>query len=114
MNDALDDKLLRLTVSELIRNFSKYSDVALKEPIIITRNGRDRLVLVSVEEFGARSDKKTQADSRGDDESNASSRSAAKPSSTKSTGAKPSPRKTAAAAKSAKTKAAANGRAKRS
>jgi hypothetical protein len=40
----------RLTASELVRNFGEYSDSALTEPAIITRNGRDRLVLLNIEE----------------------------------------------------------------
>ncbi len=43
----------RLTASELVRNFGEYSDSALTEPIIITRNGRDRLVLLNIEEYNA-------------------------------------------------------------
>jgi len=40
----------RLTASELVRNFGEYSDSALTEPIIITRNGGDRLVLLNIED----------------------------------------------------------------
>ena len=29
----------RLTASELVRNFGEYGDAALKEPIVVTRNG---------------------------------------------------------------------------
>ena len=43
----------RLTASELVRNFKEYSDSALTEPVIITRNGRDRLVLLNIEEYHA-------------------------------------------------------------
>jgi len=42
---------MRVSVKELLRNFSLLSDKALNEPVIITKNGRDRLVLVSVEEY---------------------------------------------------------------
>jgi len=35
----------RLTTAEFIRNFGSHSDAALAEPIIITKNGRHRLVL---------------------------------------------------------------------
>ena len=41
----------RLTTAELIRNFGSHSDAALAEPIIITKNGRDRLVLISIEQY---------------------------------------------------------------
>jgi prevent-host-death family protein len=42
---------MRVSVKELLRKFSQLSDRALTEPVIITKNGRDRLVLVSVEEY---------------------------------------------------------------
>jgi prevent-host-death family protein len=42
---------MRVSVKELLRNFSLLSDKALQEPLIITKNGRDRLVLVSVDEY---------------------------------------------------------------
>jgi prevent-host-death family protein len=44
---------MRVSSKELIRNFGAFSDVALKEPVVITKNGRDRLVLLSVEEWQA-------------------------------------------------------------
>ena len=39
------------TAGELVRQFSHYSDLALKEPVIVTKNGRARNVLLSVEEY---------------------------------------------------------------
>jgi len=42
---------MRVSVKELLRNFSLLSDKALNEPVIITKNGRDRLVLLSVDEY---------------------------------------------------------------
>lgn len=42
---------MRISSAELVRNFGKYSDHALNEPVVITKNGRDRLVLLSVEEY---------------------------------------------------------------
>jgi len=41
----------RVTTAELIRNFGTYSDIALSEPVIITKNGRERLVLLSVDQY---------------------------------------------------------------
>ncbi len=38
----------RISSAELVRHFSVHSDVPLHEPVVITRNGRDRLVLLSV------------------------------------------------------------------
>jgi prevent-host-death family protein len=50
---------MRVSVKELLRNFSRLSDKALSEPVIITKNGRDRLVLVSIEEYLMLSDMTT-------------------------------------------------------
>jgi len=40
-----------LAASRLVRNFGEYCDSALSEPIIITRNGRERLVILNINEF---------------------------------------------------------------
>lgn len=40
------------TAGDLVRQFSHYSDVALGQPVVVTRNGRPRNVLLSVEEYG--------------------------------------------------------------
>lgn len=42
---------MRVSVKELLRNFSALSDKVFSEPVIITKNGRDRHVLLSVEEY---------------------------------------------------------------
>ena len=39
------------SVGDLVREFSHYSDLALTQPIVVTKNGRPRNVLLSVEEF---------------------------------------------------------------
>lgn len=39
------------TAGELVRQFSHYSDLALAEPVIVTKNGRPRNVLISVDEY---------------------------------------------------------------
>jgi prevent-host-death family protein len=41
----------RVTSAELVRNFGELSDVALREAVHITKNGRERLVLISEEEY---------------------------------------------------------------
>jgi PHD/YefM family antitoxin component YafN of YafNO toxin-antitoxin module len=41
----------RVTSAELMRNFGRYSDVALAEPVIVTKNGRDRLVLIGIVQY---------------------------------------------------------------
>ncbi|GBQ96713.1 hypothetical protein AA23498_2713 [Acetobacter nitrogenifigens DSM 23921 = NBRC 105050] len=39
------------TAGELVRKFAHYSDMALAQPVIVTRNGRPRNVLLSIEEY---------------------------------------------------------------
>ena len=41
----------RVSTVDLIRNFSAHGDAALAGPVIITKNGRDRLVLISIEQY---------------------------------------------------------------
>ena len=41
----------RVATGDLIRNFGTYSDSALSEPIIITKNGRERFVLLNVDDY---------------------------------------------------------------
>lgn len=41
----------RITSREFQRNFGRCQDDALREPLAITRNGRDRLVILSVDEY---------------------------------------------------------------
>ena len=48
---GLDEQMKRITTAELIRNFGVHSDIALSMPIVVTKNDRDRLVLISVEQF---------------------------------------------------------------
>ena len=45
------DRWITATAAELVRQFSHYSDVALAQPVVVTRNGRARNVLISVEEY---------------------------------------------------------------
>jgi hypothetical protein len=37
-----------ISSADLVRSFSVHSDAALSEPIVITRNGRARLVMMSI------------------------------------------------------------------
>jgi PHD/YefM family antitoxin component YafN of YafNO toxin-antitoxin module len=41
----------RVSTVELIRNFGVFSDDALSTPIVVTKNGRDRLVIISIEQY---------------------------------------------------------------
>jgi prevent-host-death family protein len=40
-----------VTAGELVRRFSQYSDIALVDPVVVTKNGRPRNVLISIEEY---------------------------------------------------------------
>jgi len=42
---------MRVSSAEFLKQYGALSDQALTEPITITRNGRDRLVLMSAKEF---------------------------------------------------------------
>jgi len=43
--------MITVSSAEFQRNFGTYQDKALTEPVAITRNGRERLVVVSAEEY---------------------------------------------------------------
>jgi prevent-host-death family protein len=43
--------MITISSVEFQRNFGHYQDTALREPVTVTRNGRERLVVVSVEEY---------------------------------------------------------------
>jgi PHD/YefM family antitoxin component YafN of YafNO toxin-antitoxin module len=42
---------MRVSTADFIKQFGTFSDRALSEPVTITKNGRDRLVLLSAEEY---------------------------------------------------------------
>jgi PHD/YefM family antitoxin component YafN of YafNO toxin-antitoxin module len=42
---------MKVSSAEFIKNYGTLADKALQEPVTITRNGRDRLVLISTEEY---------------------------------------------------------------
>ncbi|HYA80787.1 MAG TPA: type II toxin-antitoxin system Phd/YefM family antitoxin [Methylocystis sp.] len=41
----------RVSSAVMAKRFSAYCDTALNAPVVITKNGRDRLVLLSVDEY---------------------------------------------------------------
>jgi prevent-host-death family protein len=51
MSDKAKSADGKVSTAELMRNFGPLADKALTEPVTITKNGRDRLVLLSVEEY---------------------------------------------------------------
>ena len=42
---------MKVSTADFIKNYGTLADKALSEPVTITKNGRDRLVLVAVEEY---------------------------------------------------------------
>ena len=42
---------MRVTTAEFIKHYGSLADRALTEPVTITKNGRDRLVVLSAEEY---------------------------------------------------------------
>jgi PHD/YefM family antitoxin component YafN of YafNO toxin-antitoxin module len=42
---------MKVTTADFIKNYGTLADKALSEPVTITKNGRDRLVLLSAEEY---------------------------------------------------------------
>ena len=43
--------MITVTAAEFQRHFGRYQDEALTQPVAITRNGRERLVMMSVDEY---------------------------------------------------------------
>jgi prevent-host-death family protein len=43
--------MITVSSAEFQRNFGRYQDEALVQPVAITRNGRERLVVISTEEY---------------------------------------------------------------
>jgi prevent-host-death family protein len=43
--------MIRVSSSEFGKEVGRCQDVALTEPVIVTRNGRDRTVVISVDEY---------------------------------------------------------------
>lgn len=42
---------MKVSTAEFIKNYGTLADKALAEPVTITKNGRDRLVVLSAEEY---------------------------------------------------------------
>lgn len=43
--------MVKISSAEFQKNIGRYQDVALTQPVTITRNGRERTVMISVEEY---------------------------------------------------------------
>jgi prevent-host-death family protein len=43
--------MVKVSAAEFQRNIGRYQDLALTQPVAVTRNGRERTVMISVEEY---------------------------------------------------------------
>lgn len=43
--------MIKVTAAEFQRNIGRYQDLALTQPVAVTRNGRERTVMISVDEY---------------------------------------------------------------
>lgn len=43
--------MITVTAAEFQRHFGRYQDEALTQPVAITRNGRERVVMISIDEY---------------------------------------------------------------
>ena len=46
-----ESKMVRVTAAEVQKQFGAYSERAQREPVTITKHGRDSLVLISAEDY---------------------------------------------------------------
>lgn len=50
MNDR-PTEMVNVSAAEFQRNIGRYQDLALTQPVAVTRNGRERTVMISIEEY---------------------------------------------------------------
>jgi PHD/YefM family antitoxin component YafN of YafNO toxin-antitoxin module len=50
MRDGVSD-MIKVSAAEFQRNIGRYQDMALVQPVVVTRNGRERTVMISMEEY---------------------------------------------------------------
>ncbi len=43
--------MVRVSSTEFGKEVGRYQDIALGQPVVVTRNGRDRTVMISAEEY---------------------------------------------------------------
>jgi len=43
--------MIRVSSTEFGKEVGRYQDIALSQPVVVTRNGRDRTVMISAEEY---------------------------------------------------------------
>jgi hypothetical protein len=43
--------MIRVSSTEFGKEVGRYQDMALAQPVVVTRNGRDRIVMISADEY---------------------------------------------------------------
>jgi PHD/YefM family antitoxin component YafN of YafNO toxin-antitoxin module len=43
--------MIKVSAAEFQRNIGRYQDMALTQPVVVARSGRERTVMISVEEY---------------------------------------------------------------
>jgi PHD/YefM family antitoxin component YafN of YafNO toxin-antitoxin module len=43
--------MIKVSAAEFRRNIGRYQDLALTQPVAATRNGRERTVMISIDEY---------------------------------------------------------------
>ncbi len=43
--------MVKVSAAEFQRNIGRYQDLALTQPVAVTRNGRERTVMIAIEEY---------------------------------------------------------------
>jgi PHD/YefM family antitoxin component YafN of YafNO toxin-antitoxin module len=43
--------MIKVSAADFQRNIGRYQDLALTEPVAVTRNGRERTVMISTDEY---------------------------------------------------------------
>jgi PHD/YefM family antitoxin component YafN of YafNO toxin-antitoxin module len=46
-----EQRVIKVSAAEFQRNIGRYQDMALTQPVVVARNGRERTVMISVEEY---------------------------------------------------------------
>lgn len=49
--EARPTEMVKVSAAEFQRNIGRYQDLALTQPVAVTRNGRERTVMISIEEY---------------------------------------------------------------
>ena len=49
--DTRTAEMVKVSAAEFQRNIGRYQDLALTQPGAVTRNGRERTVMISIEEY---------------------------------------------------------------